>query len=42
MAETVFFLARETGWSEEQILAMPKERIQTYKDLVIDLYKKDE
>jgi len=40
MAVPVFLLARETGWTEEQILNLPSERINTYYGILEEIYKK--
>ncbi len=37
---TVLLLAMKTGWSEQQILDLPAERLETYVDLLNQLYSK--
>lgn len=39
MARTVFLLARETGWTEEQILSLPVERFNSYIEELNSLYR---
>lgn len=44
MARTVWILAKETGWSEDQILDLPTLRLETYvkthNELVDELNRK--
>lgn len=39
MASAIIFLAKETGWSEKEILDLPVQRINTYLGLLNDFYR---
>lgn len=41
MARVVFVMMKETGLSEDEVLAMPSERINSYLKVMKDYYKVD-